>query len=122
VPTSAYGTKRTCRGRLTTRIANTAGDSVLAEFGSAVDAVQCAVDAQVAENPKIEALRDAYVRTSSSSDEQKKIAAEIQTEAYDQLIYTPLGQYRVVASWRKSLSGVLDGPATPVFWNIDKSE
>ena len=28
------------------RIANTAGDSVLAEFGSAVDAVKCAVDAQ----------------------------------------------------------------------------
>src|SRR5262249_28295748 len=28
------------------RIANTAGDSALAEFGSAVDAVQCAVDAQ----------------------------------------------------------------------------
>jgi adenylate cyclase len=30
------------------RIANTAGDSVLAEFGSAVDAVQCAIDAQAA--------------------------------------------------------------------------
>ena len=30
------------------RIANTAGDSVLAEFGSAVEAVQCAVDAQKA--------------------------------------------------------------------------
>src|ERR1700752_3666892 len=30
------------------RIANTAGDSVLAEFGSAVDAVQCAVEAQMA--------------------------------------------------------------------------
>lgn len=30
------------------RIANTAGDSVLAEFGSAVDAVQCAVVAQAA--------------------------------------------------------------------------
>src|SRR5258705_2102662 len=28
------------------RIANTAGDSVLAEVGSAVDAVQCAVEAQ----------------------------------------------------------------------------
>ncbi len=30
------------------RIANTAGDSVLAEFASAVDAVQCAVEAQAA--------------------------------------------------------------------------
>jgi hypothetical protein len=30
------------------RIANTAGDSVLAEFGSAVDAVQCAAEAQTA--------------------------------------------------------------------------
>jgi adenylate cyclase len=30
------------------RIANTAGDSVLAEFGSTVEAVQCAVDAQTA--------------------------------------------------------------------------
>jgi adenylate cyclase len=30
------------------RIANTAGDSVLAEFGSAVDAVNCAVEAQAA--------------------------------------------------------------------------
>jgi adenylate cyclase len=30
------------------RIANTAGDSVLAEFGSAVDAVQCALEAQAA--------------------------------------------------------------------------
>jgi adenylate cyclase len=30
------------------RIANTAGDSVLAEFGSAAEAVQCAVEAQSA--------------------------------------------------------------------------
>src|ERR1700756_1900762 len=30
------------------RIANTAGDSVLAEFGSAVEAVQCALEAQTA--------------------------------------------------------------------------
>jgi peptide/nickel transport system substrate-binding protein len=73
------------------------------------------------DDAKIEALRDAYAR-SSSPDEQKKIATEIQTEAYDQVIYIPVGQYRVAASWRKSLSGVLEGPATPVFWNVDKSE
>jgi peptide/nickel transport system substrate-binding protein len=38
------------------------------------------------------------------------------------VIYIPLGQYLIPSGWRKSLSGVLDGPATPVFWNIDKSE
>jgi len=73
------------------------------------------------DDPKMEELRDAYART-SSVDEHKQLAAEIQDEVYNQVIYVPLGQYRVVASWRKSLSGMLDGPATPVFWNIDKSE
>jgi peptide/nickel transport system substrate-binding protein len=57
-----------------------------------------------------------------SAEEQKKIVIDIQKEVYDQVIYIPLGQYRVVNAWRTSLTGVLDGPATPVFWNIDKSE
>jgi peptide/nickel transport system substrate-binding protein len=74
-----------------------------------------------AEDAKIEQMKDAFAR-SSSPEEQKKIAADIQKEVYDQVIYIPLGQYRVANAWRKSLSGVLDGPATPVFWNIDKSE
>src|SRR5665811_668795 len=74
-----------------------------------------------AEDAKIEQLKDAYAR-SGSLEEQKKIAADIQKEAYDQVIYIPLGQYLAPSVWRKSLSGVLDGPATPVFWNIDKSE
>ena len=73
------------------------------------------------EDARMEAMRDAFVR-SSSPEEQRKIAAEIQREVYDQVIYVPLGQWRGVAAWRKSLSGVLQGPATPVFWNIDKSE
>jgi len=73
------------------------------------------------EDAKIEAMRDAFAR-SSSPEEQKKIAGDIQTEVYDQVIYLPLGQWRGVSAWRKSLSGVLDGPATPVFWNVDKSE
>ncbi len=66
-------------------------------------------------------MKDAYAR-SSSPEEQKKIAADIQREAYDQVIYIPLGQYLAPSAWRKSLSGVLDGPATPIFWNIGKSE
>ena len=73
------------------------------------------------EDARMEAMRDAFAR-SSSTEEQKKIATDIQKEVYDQVIYIPLGQFRVISAWRKSLSGVLDGPAIPVFWNIDKSE
>jgi peptide/nickel transport system substrate-binding protein len=73
------------------------------------------------EDAKIEKLKDQFAR-SSSPDEQKKIAAEIQQEAYDQVTYIPLGQFTIPSAWRKSITGVLDGPATPIFWNVDKSE
>src|SRR3977135_109398 len=73
------------------------------------------------EDATIQQMREAFSRN-SSPQEQKKIAADIQQEAYDQVIYVPLGQYLAPSAWRKSLSGVLDGPATPIFWNIDKSE
>jgi len=66
-------------------------------------------------------LRDAFSRALTPED-QKKLAAEAQKEAYDQVLYIPLGQYLIPSAWRKSLNGVLDGPATPIFWNIDKSE
>jgi peptide/nickel transport system substrate-binding protein len=74
-----------------------------------------------AEDAKIEAMRDAFART-SSPEEQKKIAVDIQKENYEKVIYIPLGQYFAPSVWRKSLTGVLDGPATPIFWNIDKNE
>jgi peptide/nickel transport system substrate-binding protein len=74
-----------------------------------------------ADDPKIEQMKDAFVRA-SSPEEQKKIAVDIQKEAYDQVIYLPLGQFTQPSAWRKSLTGVLDGPATPIFWNIDKKE
>ena len=74
-----------------------------------------------AEDPKIEQLKDAFARA-ATPEEQKKIAADIQKEAFDQVIYIPLGEYTQPSAWRKSLTGVLDGPATPVFWNIDKKE
>jgi peptide/nickel transport system substrate-binding protein len=73
------------------------------------------------EDARMESMRDAFAR-SSSPEEQKKIAADIQKEVFDQVIYIPLGQYFAPSAWRKSLTGVLDGPATPLFWNVDKSE
>ena len=74
-----------------------------------------------ADDAKLEGMRDAFARA-TSADDQKKIAADIQKEVYDQVIYVPLGQFLIPSAWRKSLTGVLDGPATPIFWNIDKSE
>jgi peptide/nickel transport system substrate-binding protein len=73
------------------------------------------------DDPKMEALRDAFARA-SSAEVQKKLADQIQKENYDKVIYIPLGQYLIPSAWRTSLKGVLDGPATPIFWNIDKSE
>src|SRR5436305_9038311 len=74
-----------------------------------------------ADDPKMEQLKDAFARA-ATPEEQKKIAADIQKEAFEQVIYIPLGEYTQPSAWRKSLTGVLDGPATPVFWNIDKKE
>jgi peptide/nickel transport system substrate-binding protein len=74
-----------------------------------------------AEDTKIEQLRDKFARA-GSLDEKKKVATEAQQEVYEQVLYIPLGQYLQPSAWRKSLTGVLDGPATPIFWNIDKSE
>jgi peptide/nickel transport system substrate-binding protein len=73
------------------------------------------------EDARIEQLKDAFAR-SSSPEEQKKIAADIQQEIYDQVLVIPLGQFLAPSAWRKSLTGVLGGPATPIFWNIDKAE
>src|SRR3954462_6516701 len=56
-----------------------------------------------AENAKIEKLKDDFVRA-ASLDDQKKIAADIQKEAYEQVIYIPLGQYLLPSGWRKSLT------------------
>ena len=72
-----------------------------------------------AEDAKVEQLRDAFARA-GTPEEQKKIAADLQKHAYEQVIYIPLGQYLAPSAWSTKLSGVLGGPATPVFWNIEK--
>ena len=78
------------------RIANTAGDSVLAEFGSAVDAVQCAVEAQTALAEANSALApdrrilfrigihigDVMIRAGDLFGDDVNIAARLQTLAH----------------------------------------
>ena len=73
------------------------------------------------EDATIEELRDKYARA-TTPDEQKKIAAQVQARALEQVAYLPLGEYQIPSVWRTSLTGVLPGAATPVFWNIDKKD
>ncbi len=73
------------------------------------------------DDPKVEALRDQFARA-TSPEEQKKLAEEVQKEVYEQVLYIPLGQYQAPSVWRNELTGILDGPATPVFWNIEKKD
>jgi peptide/nickel transport system substrate-binding protein len=73
------------------------------------------------DDPKMEELRDKFAR-STSLDEQKKIAADIQQQAFEQVAYIPLGQYVAPSVWRKPIKGILSGPATPVFWNVEKTD
>jgi peptide/nickel transport system substrate-binding protein len=72
------------------------------------------------DDPEMERLRDLYVR--SAPDAQKQVAADIQKRAYDQVTYIPLGEYIVPSAWSKKLTGVVHGPAAPVFWGMDKVE
>jgi adenylate cyclase len=57
------------------RIANTAGDSVLAEFGSAVDAVRCAIEAQ-----------DALAKANSTLPETRQIKFRIGVHVGDVMV------------------------------------
>jgi peptide/nickel transport system substrate-binding protein len=71
------------------------------------------------EDPELEAMRLAFAR-STSADEQREIAEQIQLRVYEQGYYAPIGQYFVLTGWASSLEGVLDGPA-PFFWNISRT-
>ncbi|MFV0475716.1 MAG: ABC transporter substrate-binding protein, partial [Pikeienuella sp.] len=72
------------------------------------------------EVPRAEELRNAYA-LSTSLDEQKKIAEELQILAYDEVMYVPLGQFVSPSVWSSKLEGVNAAPA-PLFWNVSKSE
>ena len=73
------------------------------------------------EDAKMEGMRDAFAR-SSSPEEQKKIAAEIQKEVYDQVIYIPLGQYLPAERLAEIADRCARRPGNSAFWNVDKSE
>ncbi len=71
------------------------------------------------DDPKAEALHDAWLDAADPA-ERAKLSAAIQLEVFTQALYVPLGQYFQSAAWRTNVTGQLKGPV-PIFWNVRKS-
>ena len=69
-------------------------------------------------DPKLEELIDAWFKASDPAD-QKKLADEIQTEAYKEVPYVPTGQFVVPTAYRKNLDGIIIAPVA-FLWNVEK--
>jgi peptide/nickel transport system substrate-binding protein len=70
------------------------------------------------ESPALEALREAWFEASTLED-QKRIAAEIQRQAMEDVPYIPLGQYFLPMAHRRSLRGATQPGGIPLFWGVE---
>lgn len=122
-------------GTLITRRASKApidqgGWSIFHTWTSAPDLLSPAVDAALRANdgkawfgwptdPKLEGLIDQWFKASDIAA-QKKLAADIQTEAYQgDVPYVPTGQFVIPTAYRKNLHGINVAPVV-FFWNVEK--
>jgi peptide/nickel transport system substrate-binding protein len=69
------------------------------------------------ESARIEELRDAWFAAPDVAA-QKKVAEDMQREAFNFVPYVPLGQVRGMTAYRKNITGVLQG--IPAFWNVQR--
>jgi len=65
--------------------------------------------------PKIEALREAWL-DAPDVESQKRVAAELQTVAMQEVPYLPTGQYLYKTAYRRDLTDMVKGLF--VFWGI----
>ena len=63
----------------------------------------------------MESLRNAWFGA-KTLPEQKKIAEQMQLQAFEDVPYIPLGQSIPPTAYRRDITGVLDGH--PFFWNV----
>ena len=68
--------------------------------------------------PELETLREDWFKAPDLAA-QKDIARRIQTLAFEQVPYVPLGQLFFPTAFRSNLTGVLNG--SPVFWNVRRT-
>jgi peptide/nickel transport system substrate-binding protein len=70
-------------------------------------------------DPKLEELIDAWFKASDLAG-QKKLAGEIQVEAYaNDIPYVPTGQFVIPTAYRKNLEGIIIAPVV-FLWNVEK--
>jgi len=121
-------------GTMLQRVAKTdpvdqGGWSAFHTFWSGLDQLNPAVHAYLRGNgrdaargwptsPRLEALRDDWL-AATSLEAQKAIAVDIQTQAFIDVPYVPLGQYLAATAYRRDLVDVLGGFA--LFWNVRRS-
>jgi peptide/nickel transport system substrate-binding protein len=68
---------------------------------------------------KIEALIDSWFKAPDFAA-QKRLAADIQTEAYAREIpYVPTGQFVIPTAYRRNLAGIIVAPVV-FLWNVEK--
>jgi peptide/nickel transport system substrate-binding protein len=51
---------------------------------------------------------------------EKKVIAELNKAAMDDVVYIPTGFFQFKQAWRSSLSGIVKAPF-PVFWDVTKA-
>ncbi len=67
---------------------------------------------------KLEALREAWFAAPDLAA-QKKIAADIQAQAYTSVPYITIGQFDRPTAYRSNLTGYVAAPL-PILWSIDR--
>ena len=67
------------------------------------------------DDPKIEALREAWFNAPDLAA-QKKVGAEVQLQAFENVPYYPLGWRSLPTAFRPDITGVPEG--FPIFWNV----
>ena len=72
-----------------------------------------------ANSPAVEAEIAAWFGATTLDDE-KAAARRLNKAALEHVVYAPLGWYLRHFAWRKSLTGVTQGPL-PLFWGVSKT-
>ena len=68
---------------------------------------------------EMEVLTRRFVEATEQAERDEMIL-QIQTRAFDQVPYVPIGTFQIRSAYRKSLVGMVEGTA-PYFWNVRRA-